>query len=436
MIDTRHITEMRILATAACIAAAIACACITPASAQPVAELEAQRAARALEQERVARELTLSEERVAEIEAEIEAIRKDGASLSAALVQAAKTERKLSQDASDIAGRVAALREQEAGLRASLAERRGVLAEVLGALQRMGLNPPPAILVRPEDALSSVRSSILLAAVVPELRGETEVLIGDLRELSRLTAAIEAERGRLLATVEEQVAEQRRLSLLLEEKRKLQAKSQEMLAAEQARAEELAAQATSLRELIDALDSEIEIAALARERAAAEEQAAREAERRPLSNNSIPFSAMQGQVALPVAGRIEKRFGDDDGSGGTMQGDMLATHSAAIVTSPVDAAILYAGPFRSFGQLLILDAGEGYHIVLAGMDRVSVTPGQSVLAGEPVGMMGEARVASAVAFGDASPGPELYVEFWKGGKPVDPSPWWAENSSGRTGNDT
>ena len=149
-----------------------------------------------------------------------------------------------------------------------------------------------------------------------------------------------------------------------------------------------------------------------------------------------PFSAMTGQISLPVAGRIERSFGDNDGAGGALQGDMLATHSAAIVTSPTNASVLYAGPFRSYGQLLILDAGDDYHIVLAGMGRISVAPGQRVLAGEPVGMMGEARMASAAAFGSENAGPELYVEFRKEGKPVDPAPWWAERHSGRTENDT
>jgi septal ring factor EnvC (AmiA/AmiB activator) len=145
---------------------------------------------------------------------------------------------------------------------------------------------------------------------------------------------------------------------------------------------------------------------------------------------------MKGRLALPVAGRVERRFGDGGGDGGILMGDMLATHSTAIVTAPVDGSILYAGPFRSYGQLLILNAGEGYHIVLAGMGRISVSPGQTVLAGEPVGLMGEARVASAVAFEEAGGAPELYVEFRKEGKPVDPAPWWAERTTGRTGNDS
>lgn len=420
-----------------------------PAAGEAVADkaqaLQTRRAASASEYERITRALTLSEERAAGIEAEIAALRKDNATLSAALIQAAKTERKLSREVADIADRLDVLLLQEQDLRASLTERRGVLAQVLGALQRMGLNPPPAILVQPEDALGSVRSAILLAAVVPELRGETEVLAGDLAELSRLVASIGAERERLTQTVADQAEQQQRLSLLLEEKRLLQERSETMLAKEQERAEALAAEATSLRELIDALESEIEIAAAkaeeeARMAAIAGEEALSAApqatEQRLFPTVTTPFSAMLGRVGLPVSGRLERRFGEDDGNGATMQGDMLATHSAAIVTAPVDGAVLYAGPFRSYGQLLILNAGDGYHVVLAGMGRISVSPGQSVLAGEPVGLMGEARVASAVAFAGDSTVPELYVEFRKDGKPVDPSPWWAERSSGRTGNDT
>ncbi len=139
---------------------------------------------------------------------------------------------------------------------------------------------------------------------------------------------------------------------------------------------------------------------------------------------------------MPVVGRTKRRFGADDGNGGVMLGDMVATQSGAIVTAPADGSVLYAGPFRSYGQLLILNAGDGYHVVLAGMSRISVALNQAVLAGEPVGAMGEARVASASAAKVENIGPELYVEFRKDGKPVDPAPWWAERLSGRTGNGT
>ena len=397
------------------------------------------------EYERVSKEITLSSERLAKLSADIATIKKDHASITAALIQSAMTEQKLGQDIEDIGARLEGLKGQEQKIRASLVARRDVLAEVLGALQRMGLNPPPAILVKPEDALSSVRSAILLGAVVPELRQQTDILLADLKEQSRVTASIEAERGRLTAAVGDQTAEKKRLGMLLEAKQKLETDTQAQMAAEQQRSEQLAAKASSLKDLIASLEAQADKTRKAADtaKAAAAGQAGDDKTGAdttaslpvPEGNQltaTAPFSALQGQIALPVTGRIKRRFGADDGNGAVMLGDMLATQSGAIVTAPADGNVLYAGPFRSYGQLLILNAGDGYHVVLAGMSRISVATGQSVLAGEPVGAMGEARVASTSVSKNGNATPELYVEFRKDGKPVDPAPWWADRFSGRT----
>jgi septal ring factor EnvC (AmiA/AmiB activator) len=398
------------------------------------------------EYERVSKEITLSSERLAKLSADIATIKKDHASITAALIQSAMTEQKLGQDIEDIGARLEGLKGQEQKIRGSLAARRDVLAEVLGALQRMGLNPPPAILVKPEDALSSVRSAILLGAVVPELRQQTDSLLADLKEQSRVTASIEAERARLTAAVGDQAAEKKRLGMLLEAKQKLEADTQTEMAAEKQRSEALAARAGSLKELIASLEAQADKTRKAADAAKAAEQKTADGDKTsataelasppvPESNQlaaAAPFSALQGQIALPVTGRIKRRFGADDGNGAVMLGDMVATQSGAIVTAPADGNVLYAGPFRSYGQLLILNAGDGYHVVLAGMSRISVATGQSVLAGEPVGAMGEARVASTSVSKNGNATPELYVEFRKDGKPVDPAPWWADRFSGRT----
>lgn len=416
---------------ALCAAALLAAA--VPLRAETVEDIVQRQAASRNAYAEIARQMSLSEERLAAISDEVAGLKKDERTLTAALIQAAKTERKLSEEAARISQRIEDLGAQETDLRLSLVERRDVLAEVLGALQRMGLNPPPAILVRPEDALSSVRSAILLGSVVPEMRAETEILIADLKELGRLVATIAAERDRLLETVAEQEVEKERLAQLIAEKTKLRGQSEEALEAERDRAGELAAKASSLQELIATLETEIEAARKAAEIASLPE--------RPVPDENrlagpIPFESLAGQVSLPVSGRIDRHFGEADGAGGTVFGDIVTTQSGAIVTAPADGSVLYAGPFRSYGQLLILNAGDGYHIVLAGMDRISVSLGQSVLAGEPVGTMGESRLASAVALVDGNAEPELYVEFRKNGKPVDPTPWWAQTYSGRTGNDT
>lgn len=420
------------------LAAALLCA---PAYAENTLDVQPDQDQGRAELERVSREITLSTERLEKLSADIAKVKKDHATLTAALIQSAKTERKLAEDIEEIAGRLDVLKKQEAGIRESLNERRGVLAEVLGALQRMGLNPPPAILVKPEDALSSVRSAILLGAVVPELRGQTEILMADLKELSRVAASIEAERDRLQAAVGEQTAEKRRLSLLIEEKQRLQGNTETALAGERTNAKALADKSNNLRDLIAALDrtAEKHRAAAEAARQAEEAKAKQDAELAampvPEGNRLIaaaPFAGLQGQLALPVSGRFKYRFGGKDGNGGVILGDMLATQSGAIVTAPADGSVLYAGPFRSYGQLLILDAGDGYHVVLAGMSRINVAPGQSLLAGEPVGAMAEDKVASAAASAGRTSAPELYVEFRKDGKPVDPAPWWADRLSGRT----
>lgn len=400
-----------------------------PSYAQTVDNLELKQNESVEEYRRLSQEIALSEKRQAEIAEEIAAIKDDSAALTASLIQAVKTERKLGEDIADIRMRLQDLGSQEQEIKVSLAGRRGTLAEVLGALQRMGLNPPPAILVRPEDALASVRSAILLGAVVPELRSETELLISDLDALTRVKTSITEEEKQLQTKRTEQAEEKERLKLLLEEKRRVQAEAEMRMEAEREQAAELAERATSLQELITSLEKDITSLRKMLE-------ARKQANEGELLSDALPFAKRAGLVPLPVSGQFAKRFGEDDGTGSALKGDILRTQSGAIVTAPVDGTVLYAGPFRSYGQLLILNPGDGYHIVLAGLDRLNVSLGQSVLAGEPVGMMGEARLASIAASTLDGAVPELYVEFRKDGKPIDPKLWWARELSGRTGNDS
>ena len=421
----------------------------------------------------------ISLERARELTAEIEAIRKDRATITNALIQAAKTEKQLTNAIIETEGRIADLTVRNEGLRSSLSERRALLSEVLAALQRMGLNPPPAILVKPEDALSSVRSSILLASVVPEMRTQTAILLDDLRELDAVRTSLATERARLDETRLAQRDEQARLELLVEERRALEGRTHEALIAEQRKAAELAAQARSLEGLIAELEAEAEAERQAAELARqAAEQARREAEaeaerkrrlaelareeedrraaelaaeaaelraaalrraeqaeerrQRPRLAPRQPFESLTQSLTLPVAGRTITTFGVDDGLGAVSRGETLEARIGAIVTTPVDATVLYAGPFRAYGQLLILDAGSGYHIVLAGMSVLDVSTGDSLLAGEPIGQMGSVKLASVSAAATDSDNSKLYVEFRRNGNPVDPAPWWSKNGSGRT----
>ncbi|EFH12985.1 murein hydrolase activator EnvC family protein, partial [Teichococcus cervicalis] len=112
--------------------------------------------------------------------------------------------------------------------------------------------------------------------------------------------------------------------------------------------------------------------------------------------------------------RVTRDFGDN-GAGGPARGLTYAAPPQARVVSPCGGSIAFSGPFRSYGQLLIVDCGRGYHFVLAGLDRLDTETGARVLAGEPVGQLGA---------GEENGRATLYVELRRNGQPVDPKGWF------------
>jgi len=219
------------------------------------------------------------------------------------------------------------------------------------------------------------------------------------------------------------------MTLLIEERQKRQAETERALQNERDRATELVRHADTVKDLIARLERDSAAAARAAE------AAARAAVRPNLAALTDPgrlapavaFASAKGTLSLPVNGVRIRDFGAADRLGGVEKGLSISTRAGAQVTAPCDGWVVYAGPFRSYGQLLILNAGGGYHILLAGMERISVDLGQFVLTGEPVAVMGAgSHVAAPVATGSNQP--VLYVEFRKDGTPVDPGPWWANDS--------
>ena len=136
---------------------------------------------------------------------------------------------------------------------------------------------------------------------------------------------------------------------------------------------------------------------------------------------AVPFNQARGTLPMPVQGRQLINFGDRTQTGPS-QGVVLETRHGAQVTSPCDGWVLYAGEFRSYGKILIINGGGGYHILLAGLNLIDVQVGQFVLAGEPVGTM-----ALKPPNDDAEKRPVLYVEFRKDQQPINPGPWWTQN---------
>ena len=368
---------------------------------------------------------------------EINAIGEDRRKLNQALIDTAAGIRSVEGRVAGTETRLQQLIDSEASIRKSLDGRRAVIVEVLAALQRIGRRLPPALMVKPEDALESVRTAMLLGAVVPEMRVEAEALAGELSDLVRVRAEAATERDGLARDLMALSIEKNRMTLLVDERQKHQSEAEKKLEAERQRAAELSRQADNLKDLIGRLERGLDSAARAAR--SAEEGRALGDTRADLSalkdpgrlTPAIAFASAKGVLPIPVNGVKSRDFGAPDGNGGTERGISIATRPGAQVTAPCDGWVVYAAPYRSYGKLLILNAGGGYHVVLAGMERISVDIGQFVLTGEPVAVMGSGpQVASAMVTGTAGPTqPVLYIEFRKDGSPVDPNPWWATPDS-------
>ena len=363
-----------------------------------------------------------SAETEAAIKREIEEIGADRRKLNQALIDTATRVRDVETKVTTTEARLKPLDEQEHTIRASLDSRRGVIGEVLAALQRIGRRPPPALIASPEDALQSVRTAMVLGAVLPEMRDQVASLAHDLSSLVTVRKQIAAERDTLKQQLASLGDERTRMSALVAERQKQQAEREQALAAERSRAADLAKQADNLKDLIAKLEQSLTPATRA---ARGDQPPSLSAQHDPgRLAPAVAFASLRGHVPNPVNGVKLKVFGDPDGMGGSEKGVSIATRAGAQVTAPADGWVVYAGPFRSYGQLLILNVGGGYHVLLAGMDRISVDLGQFVLTGEPVAVMGNgSRIAAILATGSSQP--VLYVELRKDGTPVDPGPWWA-----------
>jgi septal ring factor EnvC (AmiA/AmiB activator) len=449
-----------------------------PAADQPAAAEVIKQREQELDSLRTEQQQATEAER--KLAAENEMLSEDRRKLTASLIEGATRIRADEERVTAAETRMHELEGSEAAIRKSLTGRRALIAEVLAALQRIGHHPPPAVFAGAQDALESIRTAMTLGAVLPEMRVETETLMTELAGLGRVRKDLAIERDRQASEITELGAAQKRMSALVEERQKRQAEVEHAMDEERQRVLALGRQADNLKDLIAKLEQAAAESAKRAERLAArpveeskpsdaKSDAKSEAKSEAKSGPSRPvapkdpkeptrlapvvaFAAAKGTLLLPANGVKLKDFGASDRAGGTEKGISIATRAGAQVTAPSDGWVVYAAPYRSYGQLLILNVGGGYHVLLAGMERITVDLGQFVLTGEPVAVMGNGtQVASTTAAstnpvttmttasdsGSPSSGsptagttqPVLYIEFRKDGTPVDPTPWWAATNS-------
>ncbi len=362
------------------------------------------------------------EERIAE---EVNAAIAAQEEISARLIDISRKAQAQEATISDSEAELNRLNAEQVSILAKLGEKQDVLSELLAGLQRLEQNPPPALVVEPHDVLGALRGAMMFGAIVPELRAEAEALATDLARLDVLKAAVRTRKQVVSAEIASLANLEIELKALIERKKEQVASSSRQLTGERERALALANQAHSLQQLVTSLAAERARAEAMRAKQIAEEEAEQLRRDAALQAPRMDFGQAKARLAYPAQGQILKNFGDKDGLGGTLQGLVIATRKGAQVIAPADGKVEFAGAFRTYGEVLIINPGGGYHVLLAGMEKITAGTGEFLRAGEPVGQMGNGP-SSVTLLGDVVKDgrPVLYIEFRNKSDAIDSGPWW------------
>ena len=345
------------------------------------------------------------------------AAKAEEAHLAAQRVAAAVALRELETSSAKAADRVTDLARQRRDTAAQLADSAAALAPFLPIIQRLALYPAETLLAVPMPPEQAVRGIVVLGGLTHELEDKAASLRAEQAELDRLGHEIEQAEADLATRQAAQAKQAAALDAALGTARSQRAAAEDEATDWSRRAAAEASHAANLRAAIARIEAEqaaavARLAAEARQasdaKSRAELRSRQEAVARPAGNGA-------SSLVVPVAGSIEHNFGDAV-DGVPSSGITYSAPPAARVVAPCGGRVVFAGPFRTFGQLMIIDCGAGFHVVLSGFDRIDAGLGQAVQAGEPVGVMPGWNPLTLIHH------PSLMLELRRDGQATNPAP--------------
>ena len=442
--------------SAAALAAGLALALAAPLCAPAAAEAPSKK-----QLEEIEREVREGREREAALASKAAALAKEVEALRQQMVKSARTVQDRETKLTKIESELKALNDREAERNEALARDRAQLAATLAALERMAIRPPEAMIAYPGNADDTIRSALLLRRYLPLFEQRATALRKDLAEIAVLREQIAARRADVERDSASLDRERAQLAALFGQKEALQRATEEEKREAARHTKALTDQAKDLRELmarVEAerrareeaekkarLEAERQARAEAERRVQAERRARAEAEKRAAESQKdaerqkeaevaaavgrVPrtakpdglrsFAAAQGHITLPAAGRIVRQFAENTEAGTPSRGIQIETRPEAQIVAPFDGQVVFAGQFRGYGLILIIEHSGGYHTLLAGLSRIDVAQNQWLLAGEPVGVVGRPEHGA----------PRMYMEIRLKGRPINPLPWLAADNS-------
>ena len=353
-------------------------------------------------------ELAKDRPAVAGAKAKSEALASEAASLRQKLIETAARVQLLEREQSDLAEQIVRLQAQDDALAADFARDRVSATRLLAILERLQHDMPPALAVRPDDALAAVRGAMLVGASLPPVYAQATALARRIEKLRATRAALTARKLDASRTAASLAVARDSLEKLSAEKEQQAQGAAGLYKTLALRLDQVARQAADFAALVDRVN------ALRRLGPSEAESGVVTVTARDTGSGA---SLTKASLLEPVIGTVVPQDPESDQNSEKNPGIAYTTLPGAQVVAPADGKVLFAGPYHKEGQVLILEITTGYDVVLAGIGRVTVRLGDQLLAGEPVGIM------PTESSPGAGPLMRLYFELRQNGKGLDPEPW-------------
>jgi septal ring factor EnvC (AmiA/AmiB activator) len=313
---------------------------------------------------------------------------------------------------------------KEKELKNKLSHRDTQMVNVLASLQSLALNPTEVIMAQPTPPIDTLRSAILLKSAVPKLEDAVGTIKKNLSVYQTLRVTIKTKHDQVEKESKKLAEQHKEMEELFAQKAELKDQLDERKKSSAKKLRQLASKAKDLKDLISKLDDGKSYRGMSSYDEPKPKSLLGNSKPKKLSflgDASSSFADARGKLPYPVQGKVIVKYGDMTRSGTHSKGITLRSRSGAQVISPYDGIVLFAGPFKGYGKILIIKHDDNYHTLLAGLTDIDGQVGQSLLAGEPVGRMSTEN------------NPSLYIELRKSGQPINPLPWLTASTKGFSG---
>jgi septal ring factor EnvC (AmiA/AmiB activator) len=320
---------------------------------------------------------------------ELDKTRKESTTLAAAI-------RKNEKDLIDLEDRITAMTGEQQQITVRLEADYGSIGNLVLALQRLRRTPPEALIIRPGAPLQTAQTAMLLESILPAVSKRANELSASLERLAAIRLQLDADRETVLATRADLDTKRAELEKLLKDREKLYSSAESGRKEAAREVKRLAAEAESLRDLLSKLEAQKQ-----------KTQGNRTASSKPVNLPGL------GKAQIPAEGIVTVAYGETDDIGARSEGMTIESRASSLVVAPMGGAVVFVGPFRDYGNMVIIEHKKDYHSLIAGLGKTNVSEGDAVNSGEPIGSL-----PSSSSRGGK---PALYYELRQKGRPVDPS---------------